>query len=296
MRVPLEMREDRGMAKSRRITPVLQKAMSDSTSSVERACRILRALSDPKFDRLTDIANATELHKTTVLRVLEVLLHDGFVSRSDRTKRYSLGPELLALGSAALRRFDPRPIVQPSLTRLAGLFGDSVMLSIPSGVESVCVDFIEGTYPIRSNFQSVGSRRPLGVGAGGLALLAWLPDDVREAALEVVGQQLKQFPRINVKILESMVAETRERGYAVMLDLALDNWGGIAVPLLGADGLPVGAIGIGALSERIRERETQMANALKKERALCQVQWINALTGAGTWKKRKAGKMSSSSG
>jgi DNA-binding IclR family transcriptional regulator len=288
------MREDRGMATSRRITPVLQKAMSESTSSVERACRILRALSDPNVDRLTDIANATDLDKTTVLRVLEVLLHDGFVSRDERTKRYSLGPELLALGSAALRNFDPQPVVQPSLMRLAGLFGDSVMLAIPSGVESVCVAFVEGTYPIRSNFQDVGSRRPLGVGAGGLALLAWLPDDVRKAALEVIAPQLRQFPRINVKVLERLVAEAREKGYAVMLDLALDNWGGIAAPLLGPDGLPVGAIAIGALSERIRKRETEMAKALKKERALCQVQWSDALTGTRSWRKSKSGKVSSS--
>lgn len=279
---------------TRRITPVLQKAMSESTSSVERACRILRALSDPHVDRLTDIANATDLDKTTVLRVLEVLMHDGFVTRNEKTKRYSLGPELVALGSAALRRFDPQPIVQPSLTRLAGLFGDSVMLSIPSGVESVCVAFVEGTYPIRSNFQDVGSRRPLGVGAGGLALLAWLPDDVRDAALEVIAPQLKQFPRITVKVLDRLCAESREKGYAVMLDLALENWGGIAAPLLGPDGIPVGAIGIGALSERIRDRESQMAKALKRERALCQVQWSNALAGTGTWKKSNAGRVISS--
>jgi DNA-binding IclR family transcriptional regulator len=117
-----------------------------------------------------------------------------------------------------------------------------------------------------------------------------LPDEVREAALEVVGPQLKLFPRINVKLLQRLVAETREKGYAMMLDLALDNWGGIAVPLLGPEGLAVGAISIGALSERIRNRETQMANALKKERTLCQVQWSNALTGISTWKNRKAGK------
>jgi DNA-binding IclR family transcriptional regulator len=276
------------MASPRRITPVLQKAMSESTSSVERACRILRALSEPHIDRLTDIATATGLDKTTVLRVLEVLMHDGFVSRDEKTKRYSLGPELLALGSAALRRFDPQPIVQPSLTPLAGLFGDSVMLSIPSGVESVCVAFVEGTYPIRSNFQSVGSRRPLGVGAGGLALLAWLPPEVQKAALEVIGPQLMPFPRLNVKLLERLAAESREKGYAVMLDLALDNWGGIAVPLLGPDGMPVGSIGIGALSERVREREPQMAKALKKERALCQVQWTNALSHTGASKRARA--------
>ncbi|WP_326542618.1 IclR family transcriptional regulator [Pseudorhodoferax sp.] len=274
------------MTVQRRITPVLQKSASESSSSVERACRVLRALSDPQVERLTDIAQATKLSKTTVLRVLDVLLTEGLVSRDEATKRYRLGPELQVLGSTVLRRFDPRPFVQPALRRLAGQFEDSVMLSLPSGVESVCVDFVEGTFPIRSNYQGVGSRRPLGVGAGGLALLAWLPADMQRAALQVIGPQLRRFPRINVQVLEQHAAESRERGYAVMLDLALDRWGGIAVPLLGADGLPVAAIAVGALSERIRSREAQLAKMLKRECTQCQVLWSGALAGLTTWKSR----------
>ena len=50
----------------------------------------------------------------------------------------------------------------------------SAVLSLPSGIESLCIDVEEGTYPIRANYLRVGSRRPLGVGAGSLALLAWL--------------------------------------------------------------------------------------------------------------------------
>ena len=48
--------------------------------------------------------------------------------------------ELLVLGAAALARFDPRPRVRPSLLRLTGTFEDSVILSIPSGIESLCVE------------------------------------------------------------------------------------------------------------------------------------------------------------
>ena len=146
----------------------------EPTSSVERACRILRALSDPGVTRLTDIAVATGLDKTTVLRLLEVLMRDGFVVRDTHSKHYSLGAELLVLGAAALARFDPRPLVRPALLRLTGQFEDSVILSIPSGIESLCVDVEEGRYPIRANYLSIGSRRPLGLCVTGGLLLSQL--------------------------------------------------------------------------------------------------------------------------
>lgn len=260
----------------RAASSVLADSATEPTSSVERACRILRALSDPGIARLTDIAAATGLDKTTVLRLLEVLMRDGFVVRDAASKQYRLGAELLVLGAAALARFDPRPLVRPSLLRLTGRFEDSVILSIPSGVESLCVDVEEGRFPIRANYLSVGSRRPLGVGAGSLALLAWMPEAERKAALAVIAPQLKRHPRITSKLLEAHAREARERGHAVLLDVVVERMGGIAVPILGADGRPVAAISIAALSDRITSREAELAQALKRECATCEVLWSGA--------------------
>lgn len=263
-------------ARPRSVASVLTHSAAEPTSSVERACRILRALSDPGVTRLTDISLATGLDKTTVLRVVEVLMRDGFVVRNPQTKHYSLGAELLVLGAAALARFDPRPLVRPSVLRLTGTFEDSVILSIPSGIESLCVDVEEGRFPIRANYLSVGSRRPLGVGAGSLALLAWMPDAERQAALAVIGPQLQRYPRITPELLEARALEARERGYAVLLDVVVERMGGIAAPILGADGRPVGALSIAALNDRITTREAELAKALKRECATCEVLWSGA--------------------
>lgn len=260
----------------RSVPSVLANSATEPTSSVERACRILRALSDPGVARLTDIALATGLDKTTVLRLIEVLMRDGFVVRDADTKHYSLGAELLVLGAAALARFDPRPLVRPSLLRLTGTFEDSVILSIPSGIESLCVDVEEGRFPIRANYLSIGSRRPLGVGAGSLALLAWMPEGERKAALAVIAPQLKRYPRITPKLLEARAMEARERGYAVLLDVVVERMGGIAMPILGADARPVAAISIAALNDRITSREAELAKALRRECATCEVLWSGA--------------------
>ncbi|MCD2513228.1 IclR family transcriptional regulator [Comamonas endophytica] len=259
---------------------IMTRLPGSSISSVERAMRVLRVMSEGTNTRLTDIAAAADLDKATALRLLEMLVRDGFVVRDPASKQFALGPELMVLGAAALRRFDPRPLVRPSVMRLVGQFEDSVVLSIPSGIESLCIEVEEGSYPIRANYLRVGSRRPLGVGAGSLALLAWMPQAEREAALEVLLTQLQRYPRIDAKLLHERIDQAREKGYAVLLDVVVERMGGIAAPIFAPDGKPVAAISIAALNERILSREAQLAQALQHEARICQVRWAEA-AGAG---------------
>lgn len=239
------------------------------SSSVQKACRILRVMSDARNARLTDIATASGQDKATTLRLLDVLVREGFVLRDPQTKRYTLGTETFVLGAAAAARFDPRPIMRPALIRLASTFLDSTILSIPRGAESVCVDLELGTFPIRANYLEIGSRRPLGAGAGSLALLAWMRDAEIEAAFPAILQKLERYPGIDRPVLERHIEDSRRRGYALMVDLVVDRMGGIAVPILGSDQRPVAAISIAALTERILSRETELAGALLREAQAC---------------------------
>ena len=255
----------------------------EAPSSVAKACRILRALSALPQPRLTDIAQAAELDKATVLRLMEALVREGFVRRDAQTKLYSAGPELQLAGVTALARVDPRALVRPSLLRLASQFEDTVILSVASGSESLCLDLELGRYPIRANYLEAGSRRLLGVGAGSLALLAWLPEPEREAVLDIVAAQLQRsqrYPAIDRALLDTKAAQARAAGYAVLLDVVVERMGGIAVPIFGVDGRPVAAISIAALTDRITSRETELAQAIQREAALCQALWSDRAQGS----------------
>lgn len=245
----------------------------ETVSSVQKACRIVRAMSDARHARLTEIAAAAGLDKATALRLLDALAREGFVVRDPRTKHYALGPEVFVLGAAAAARFDPRPVVRPSLMRLANEFEDTAILSVPRGAESVCLDLQPGTFAIRANYLEVGSRRPLGVGAGSLALLASMPDEEIAAVMPLIAARLERYPRITTKLLEKHVAQSRKRGYALLLDVVVPRMGGIAMPVLGQDARPVAALSIAALSDRITGREEALAAALKREVAACGALW-----------------------
>jgi DNA-binding IclR family transcriptional regulator len=235
-------------------------------NSVQKSCRILRSLTEPRVSRLSEIAAQAGLNKVTTLRILEVLSREGFVKRDDKTKTYSLGSEVLILAAALKDRDDLRARARPSLVRLAAVSEDSVLLSVRSGgSESVCVDREVGPFPIRANYLDIGSRRPLGIGAGAMALLAWQSDAEIEAILPIVEQRLPQFPKVSMTWLRNEIERSRERGYTVFLNMLVDRMGALGVPVFGADRRPVAAISIAALSERLSSRTEQLVDMLRRE-------------------------------
>lgn len=240
---------------------------SDSNSA-QKVCRILRVMSTPQPLRLADIANASGVNKATALRLLDTLIGEGFVVRDTATKRYALGEEAIALGIAMQGRDHIRDRARPALLRLAALSGDTLLLSTRSGIDSVCIDREFGSFPIRASYLELGMRRPLGVGAGSLALLAWLPDDEVAAVLGLVEPTLKaRYPRISRALLKTEVDNARQRGYALLLDVVVDQMGGIAVPVRGSDGKPLAAISLAALSSRISTRLPLLVPALQQAAA-----------------------------
>lgn len=234
------------------------------TNSAQKVCRILRVLSTPQPLRLADISDGSGLNKATTLRLIETLMSEDFVRRDPTTKCYSLGNEALVLGMAMQGREHIRDRVRPSLVQLAALSGDTLLLSTRHGLESVCVDREFGTFPIRANYLDIGSRRPLGAGAGSLAILAGLPNAEVETVLNLLEPIFKKrYPRITPELLRTEIALARERGYAMLLDRVVEQMGGIGVPILGSDGKPVGAISVAALSQRISTRLSLLVPALK---------------------------------
>lgn len=234
-------------------------------NAIAKVCAVLRALGERSPMRLSEIAEATGLNRVTALRILDDLGAAGFVSRSGTPPRYNFGPEVVALSAAASRAFNIRDAARPSLVRLADLSGDTVLLSVRASAEAIVVDRVVGDSPIRANFLDVGSRRPLGVGGGSMALLAWIPEPERDAVLEATAQRLETYPRIDRSILERHIAEARARGHVVMYDIVVPRMGAVAVPVRDAAGQVAGAISIVALSDQIAEREAELVEALHRE-------------------------------
>lgn len=244
--------------------PRLEGDSAAGANCVEKVCAILRTLAAGRARRLSDVTAATGFNKVTALRILETLTEQGFVFRDAGTKAYALGHEALAMAAAMRDPGNLTDIARPTMMRLASQVGDTVLLSVRSGTDAIYVGREVGAFPLQPNFLHVGSRRPLGVGAANLALLAALPEDEAEAAIENLARHLGAYPRLSLAILRDGVLHARRRGYALVLDTVNERMGGIGVALRDPRGRVLGALSVAALSDRIRDREAMLAEALQR--------------------------------
>ncbi len=236
--------------------------------SIERAASVLWALAraDPQNSRLSDVAEVTGLGKGTAHRLLRALVAVGFARQDPGSKGYGLGLGLFALGRMAEQRLDIFHLARPALLRLAANTGDTVFLSVRDRLESVCIDRREGDFPIKTLTLDVGARRPLGVGAGSLALLAFLPDDRVQAIVGSLGAMLDRYPGFDSAVLHGLVAESRRRGYAFNQERVVVGMSAVGVPVYGPEGDVVAALSVAAISQRMGDdRRREIVQALQKE-------------------------------
>ncbi|MGB3244448.1 MAG: IclR family transcriptional regulator [Sulfitobacter sp.] len=239
-----------------------------SVQTIGRTSQMLRALADGDSEgtRLARVAEATGLGKTTVLRLLKALTEVGYVEFDDKAKLYRLGYNLFLLGQSA-RRFHIIDLARAGLDRLAAETGDTVFLSVRDGAMAHCVDRRTGSYPIRTLTLSVGDCRPLGVGAGSLALLAFEDNAEIDSILSANGTERQNFQRFGDVDLRDMITTARQRGYTWNDGRIVTAMNALGVPVTDAGGRVAAALSIAAIHERMTPERREMIVALLKREA-----------------------------
>ena len=238
------------------------------TQSIQRAALLVRLIASRSGpgSRLADVVQHSRLERSTVRRMLKCLIEEGFVRQDADTRRYALGPLVFELGLAAAPQFNLVDICRPALARLAEATGDTVFLTVRSGYDTVCIDRREGSFPIRTLTLDVGTRRPLGAGAGGLALLMPLPDAEVDAIVSANAVRLRGYNNLTVPALAAMLKRARELGYALNDNHITPGATSIGLPVISRYGQPFAAISIGAISSRMTaERQKKVAAMLRRE-------------------------------
>jgi DNA-binding IclR family transcriptional regulator len=268
--------------------PAEDEGKQTENRNIHRVSQVLDALAAAKAGlRLTDIAEQIQLGKSTVHRLLAGLVANRMVELDEETGRYFLGLKLLAWSSAVKNRFAFARLAEPALDRIAQRTHDTVYLVARVGDEIVCLDCREGSYPIKVLTLGVGDRRPLGIGAGSMAILAALPDVELERIMETQASERAPFP-FDEPQLRQMIANARRDGYAynnVHLFHGMEKVPGmaaIAVPLRRPDGWPVAALHVTTITARLEppRRESVLA-ILKKEAGLLETQYGSVLDNLG---------------
>lgn len=235
---------------------------------LDRTVQLLKLLATAgrKGLPLTVLSASTGLANSTVHRLLLQMVRQGMVVQHESNKRYALGPLVFELGLAASLSFDPRERCAPFLRRLADEVGDTVYLTLRSGDDAVCIDRHEGPSPIRVLTLEVGSRRPLGLGAGGLAMLAYVPDEEREELIQRFSQHPDVQRELSGDALRKAVEDCRRKGYAAIRNKVNPGVSAVGVPLLNSLDQAFAAVSIAAIDARMSTQRVEALAAILQQR------------------------------
>jgi DNA-binding IclR family transcriptional regulator len=241
--------------------------------NIARLLAVLDALSQASAEglRLTDVMDAAGLGKTTAHRILNGLAAHGLADQDPESRRYFIGLKMLSWANTARDRFSFARFAEPALLRLSRQTSDTVYLVVRLGDEIVCTDAREGSFPIRVLTLNVGDRRPLGIGAGSLSILACLSDEEVDAYFARNGDMLTRYPFDEVSLRE-MIAAARKNGYAynnIHVLHGMENMpgmAGIGLAIRRRDGVPVAALHLTAITSRLDPpRRDNIVAALRNE-------------------------------
>ncbi|WP_233236915.1 IclR family transcriptional regulator [Bordetella sp. LUAb4] len=245
-------------------------AAAGGTQSIRRTVSLLRTLVAAQRRGATsaELAARTGLDRSTARRMLQCLVEEDVLVFDIDTRRYHFGHLAYDMGLAASERLDLPQLCKAALARIADDTGDTVFLMIRSGDDAVCADRAVGSYPIKTFIVDVGTRRPLGIGAGSLAMLSALPEEVAELVLANNVPRLGTYAGMNEKRLRAMMREARTQGHVAMDVVDVPGARTVSVPILTGTGRPVAALSVAAIALRMTpEREAMVLAVLRREAA-----------------------------
>ncbi|MDH3639450.1 MAG: IclR family transcriptional regulator [Gammaproteobacteria bacterium] len=212
--------------------------------AVDRALRILDVFAAER-DHLTlkDIAAATGLYKSTILRLCGSLEAFGYLHRGG-DGLYRLGPKVLQLGTQYQRGFAMESYVRPVLRAIVDETEETASFYIRDRKDRVCLYRENSRQPIRHVIEE-GLRLPLDRGAAGKLLMAYTDATKKSEEARRVRRRGSYF-------------SSGERDpYAAA----------VAAPVFGSGSVCVGVLAVSGLRERFTPKAVKKFTTIVLEHA-----------------------------
>jgi DNA-binding IclR family transcriptional regulator len=209
----------------------------------------------------SEIADQAGIPPSSLTALLRDLLDLRYVDLDPHSKRYSLGPAVLALSSAYLKNLNLAKVAEPTLRELFRQVNEFTSLVVINGGEVTKVREYAVADPFAAHLQ-LGESGPLHATASGKAILAFS----RQLAGKLAeSQTLRVYTTHTLSdrgALESQLRAIRQTAIAYCREEYLDGMVSMAVPVFDATEEVVAAIGVNTRTVRFTsefEQNTRVA-------------------------------------
>lgn len=223
--------------------------------------------------RFTELLGAGTYPKATMYRFLQTLTNQGMLAYDPERQSYSLGVRLVRLAHAAWSQSSLAPVARPWIDTLSADVGETIHLAQMDQAQVLYVDKRNATRAVEM-FSQAGKVGPAYCTGVGKAMLAFLPPDMQDRAIE--RQSFHRFTPNTLCTPIALLAELqviRKRGYAFDNEEHEPGIICIALPILTQSGRVMGALSVTSTTSRssldalaqLAPRIQETANAIAGE-------------------------------
>ena len=226
------------------------------SKSVDKAISVLNCFSlERPILGVGEISVLTGYTKSTVSRLLTTIQRHGCVERAGGHGKYQLGYRINLWANMGVRQNNLVNIARSVMEKLRDECGEEIALYVIEGDRRVCVDRVESLHEI-AKVGPVGNYYPLHAGASGKVLLAYLPEDQRNAIISK--GRLEKFTTLTItdhKKLEKDLKAIRNKGYAVSRGEREPDAFSVTAPIWDAGGRIVASLSISGPNFRLTDKQ-----------------------------------------
>jgi DNA-binding IclR family transcriptional regulator len=255
--------------------------MTESSGRYLRELRVLEQLARTQHAQtLSQLAQRLDLPKTSLMRLLSVLVDSGFVTKAPGEHgSYVPGTRMTRLALSVLGTPHFSRTARAILARLVDAIGESCNLTAPEGDSMRYLERVETRHPLRLTME-VGAHVPLHCTATGKLMLAMMDDAQRRRTLDRI-DLAACTPRTLTRraALEQDLAQIRQGRIGIDDEEFVLGMVAVAVPVLDVKGHmiaalathgPTARVSVQSLLEqipRMREAANSMSQVFAEENA-----------------------------
>lgn len=222
-------------------------------SSVQKAISILMAfIPDNKAKGNLELSNLLGLNKSTVSRLIQVLIHYGLIEQDEETRKFALGRTSAQLGMAVELSQNQRlaQLAQPFIESLRDAVGESVCLEALVSGQGKIISGAVGPPPLSVSFPE---SNPMHVSAGAKAVMAFLGNTVVDSMINGDFERITENTITDPDVFKDQLEEIKQQGIAYDHAEANPDIHAVAAPIFNHLKKPIAAITICVPATRVNK-------------------------------------------